>query len=335
MTITRRVVELKQAALSDNGRLSGYGAVYGNIDDGGDEIMPGALAKAIPGFLKSGFLSWGHDWNDPVAFPVAAHEDASGLWIDAQFHSTPSAQEKRQIAKERIAAGLSMGLSIGYGEVKAERLPDRRKLLEIDRLYEVGLVMVPMNQEANVANLKSATKAAADNVAQAAYCLMTLNELIESESLDAASGDDDAADDAVDVENLVRARNYLLLFIEAESMEIGTTGDLQDVAAEAAAAAQTWGYMGRQPFADHLANVTAALKAAASRAQAIARLRKEGRVLSAANRTRLEGLLESLAASETEIRDLLASTEPDTGKAARAAEIDYLLMQARDLGLMN
>lgn len=328
MTIERKVVLLKEASVNGNGRLEGYGAVYGNIDDGGDELAPGSMAPAIPGFMSSGFVSWGHDWEVPVAYPKAASEDSHGLYLDAQFHSTPAAQEKRTITKERLDAGLTMGLSIGYGDVKAERTPEKRLIKSVGRLYEIGLVMVPMNTLAGVAGVK----AAADNVARATYCLTTLNDLIESESLDTEGGD---TADAADVDALVIARDALLDFLANESAEVGTTADLEQVRAEDAARANDYGWMGRTraPFADHISAVEKGLAALVVRSRAVSRLRKEGRVLSSANRTRLEELAAALAAHGSDIRDLLASTDPDLGKAARAAEIEYLIGQAAELGI--
>jgi len=335
MKIDRKVVLLKEASVNGQGRLEGYGAVYGNIDDGGDELEVGSMAPAIPGFMSSGFISWGHDWEVPVAYPKAASEDSHGLYLDAQFHSTPAAQEKRTITKERLDAGLTMGPSIGYGDVKAERTPEKRLIKSVGRLYEIGMVMVPMNGLAGVAGVKG-IKAAADNVSSATYVLSTLNELIESESMDAA--DDGDTTDAAEVDALVRARDSLLEFIAAESAEVGTTDDLEDVAEEnaaRAALASSYGWMGRNrvPYAAHIASIETGLKALVARSRAVSRLRKEGRVLSSANRSRLEELVAALAAGETDIRDLLASTDPDTGKAARAAEIEYLVNQAAELGI--
>lgn len=334
MTTNRKIVLLKDASVSSSGRLEGYAAIYGNVDDGGDIIEAGALQPAIPGFLQAGFISWGHDWGVPVAMPKGATSDASGLAITADFHSTPTAQEKRTITKERLDAGLTMGLSIGYGDITAKRGPDARSISEIRRLYEVGLVMVPMNTEAGVAAVKG-LKAAADNVSRAVYCLTTINDLIESESMDAEGGD---TNDAADVDALIAARDWLLEFVGSESAQVGTTTDLEDVRAEDAARAAMyadWGWMGqaRAPFADHISSIEAGLKALVTRSRAVSRLRKEGRVLSSTNRSRLEELATALAAGEADIRDLLASTDPDTGKAARAAEIEYLVSQVAELGI--
>lgn len=165
----RKTVAFKDASVSSSGYLEGYGAVYGNVDEGGDEIVHGALSRAIPEFLKSGFVSWNHDWGSPVAMPLIAREDPQGLYLVAQFHTDPASQDARTITRERLDGGMSMGLSIGYGDVKAERLPDRRRLLEIGRLYEVGLVMVPMNRLATVADAKSQPAARPDTAPMFEY----------------------------------------------------------------------------------------------------------------------------------------------------------------------
>jgi len=64
--------------------------------------------------MREGFIAYGHDWMNPVAMPTSATEDGVGLAIGGQFHGTPRAQEARQITTERLAAGKSVGLSIGY-----------------------------------------------------------------------------------------------------------------------------------------------------------------------------------------------------------------------------
>lgn len=162
--------------LNDN-TFRGIGAFMGNVDHGEDVIAPGAFSKALPEFLKSGFVPIGHDWYEkPVAMPTAAEEDGNKLIIEAEFHSTPSAQEARTVVMERLGKGLDVGLSIGFDIESAKEFEDGEKLLEfvadngydiklfdqagikahktrwglrlitkIRRLFEVSIVSVPMN----------------------------------------------------------------------------------------------------------------------------------------------------------------------------------------------
>lgn len=72
-----------------------------------------------------------------------------------------------------------------------------------------------------------------------------------------------------------------------------------------------------------LAEVTALLE----RTRSLADLRaKEGRVLSAANRKRIQQLLKSLHEVADDLKDLLAATEPDKDKA-RKLVLDYLRLE--------
>jgi Escherichia/Staphylococcus phage prohead protease len=322
MTIERKVFPLSGASIDAAGALDGHAAVFGNRDDGGDIVLPGFFAGVLDEFLATGFMSWSHDWHTPIGIPTSAVEDAMGLHVTASFHSDPESQRYRTIAAERLAAGKTMGLSIGYEVAPggAERTAEARLLRKASKLFEFSLVMVPMNALAGAAAVKGGN-APAGTVAQASYCLLTLNRLIESEGRDAVDGD-----------VLVGARDWLLALVEA-SGEVGSTVDLEQVRLEAEAEAPAWGYLGRPvPFADHLASVTAAVKAAATRSRGVARLRKEGRVLSSDNRSRLEVLLEQLAAAGSDIADLLASTDPDTAQAALAAEAEYLLREVAARG---
>jgi Escherichia/Staphylococcus phage prohead protease len=140
-----------------SGEFSGYASIFGTVDRGGDIVIAGAYKKALPAFLKDGFISWSHDWGNPIAMPIEAHEDDKGLFLAGRFHSTPTAQEARTIATERASAGKRTGLSIGYGlEDYSFDRKGNRLLKIINPLFEVGFVMAPMHREANLAAVKAA-----------------------------------------------------------------------------------------------------------------------------------------------------------------------------------
>jgi hypothetical protein len=141
---------------ASSGEFSGYASIFGNVDSGGDIVVKGAYQKAIPAFLRDGFISWSHDWSMPIAMPTDAVEDDKGLFLAGRFHSTPAAQEARTITAERAANGKRTGLSIGYDiEDYAPDGKGHRLLKVINPLFEVGFVMVPMNRESNLAAVKA------------------------------------------------------------------------------------------------------------------------------------------------------------------------------------
>jgi hypothetical protein len=72
------------------------------------------------------------------------------------------------------------------------------------------------------------------------------------------------------------------------------------------------------PYSDHAETVLAAVKTWFERSRELAALRKkEGRVLSDANRTRLASLADALDTVLGDVRTLLSETDPNSGKAAR------------------
>jgi HK97 family phage prohead protease len=156
--LERKVWPLTEAKASDagNGSFSGYASVFGVRDLGGDVVQAGAYADTLPQFLARGFIPWGHDYSAlPVATVAQAYEDAHGLYIAAEFHSTPDAQAARKVVQERLARGKSMGLSIGYLAQDFAPSPDGRLLKKI-HLLETSLVPVPMQPEAGVTAVKAA-----------------------------------------------------------------------------------------------------------------------------------------------------------------------------------
>lgn len=169
--------------------LRGAAAVMGNMDRGHDVIYPGAFKRALPEFLKSGFVADTHDWSmgDVVAMPVAAKEVGTALVVDAEFHSDDRSQAVRTRCVERLERGLTVGLSVGFNiadggyiefangqellkhaEVSgqdmnlfdAKGIRKRpgycRAITGIDELYEFSVVPVPMNPAATASGVKGA-----------------------------------------------------------------------------------------------------------------------------------------------------------------------------------
>jgi len=155
-----KILPLTEAKVSGDGTgsLAGYASTFGNVDSYGDTIAPGAYTKHLSRFVDNGFIAWSHDWETMIGTVASAKQDRTGLYITADFHSTPEAQNARTIAAERIARGKSMGLSIGY---LAHQWADRdgkdgvtRELQEIE-VFETSLVAIPADSFAQVTGIKS------------------------------------------------------------------------------------------------------------------------------------------------------------------------------------
>jgi HK97 family phage prohead protease len=161
MELQRKACEQPDFKLSEegNGSFSGYGSVFGVLDRSGEIVVKGAFAETIPEFKQHGFIAVAHDWDAlPVASVRDCYEDDRGLFIDAEFHSTPAAQAARTYVRERLQRKKSVGLSIGYWV--RDSAPSREGLLlkQID-LAEISLVSVPANPQAGVGRAKTVTGA--------------------------------------------------------------------------------------------------------------------------------------------------------------------------------
>ncbi|MEM7422495.1 MAG: HK97 family phage prohead protease [Pseudomonadota bacterium] len=144
-------LETKYTALSqltetgERGRIKGYASRFGEADQSGDVVAPGAFTASLERLAAAGRsvkLLWQHDPAQPIGVWEKVIENKSGLWVSGRVLT--DLQRGREAAL-LMEAGAIDGLSIGYRVVRAE--PNRetggRTLLEID-LWEVSLVTFPM-----------------------------------------------------------------------------------------------------------------------------------------------------------------------------------------------
>ena len=153
-TLEHKAIRLRmKAGTGGPDKLTLYGAVWNNIDRQGDVIEPGAV-KNCSDFEQDGVILVNHVQADlPVASPVLCDNDTKGMKIVARWHTTPAAQECRQIVQERIAMGKTVAASIGY-TVLSEHYENRSgktvRVLSAINVFEVSLVNLPANPLARV-----------------------------------------------------------------------------------------------------------------------------------------------------------------------------------------
>ena len=116
--------------IDESGYIEGLAAGYGNVDFGGDRILPGAFSKSLEGRSGVPMLLF-HDQQRPV-----------GKW--AEFSET----EDGLLAKGKISTK-----TIGY-EPTVKRMAGKvRELVEL-MLHEVSLVSIGMNPKAVISGVK-------------------------------------------------------------------------------------------------------------------------------------------------------------------------------------
>lgn len=149
-TPERKSFALKlDAPPDDEGRFTGYAAVFGNIDHGNDLIEPGAFTKTLQENPEVPIL-WSHDTDEPIGISTAMIEDGRGLKVEAQL--AMDVQRAREV-HALMKMGAIKGLSIGYKTVKRSFKGQVRHLQELS-LGEFSPVVFGMNQLALVDGVK-------------------------------------------------------------------------------------------------------------------------------------------------------------------------------------
>lgn len=157
-------------AIDYTGRtLEGFAAAFGNLDQVGDIIHPGAFRKTLSergGRIK--FL-WQHDPTEPIGKLQEAREDQGGLFVKAIISDTQRGRDALALLKD----GAIGEMSIGYDTVKGgmdyskdEKGNPVRNLREV-KLWEFSLVTFPANEMAQVTAVKTQDVAPAEDDADA------------------------------------------------------------------------------------------------------------------------------------------------------------------------
>ena len=146
----------EQVTLEGDATISGYASIFGQPDQSGDIVMPGAYARGLEALRAEGRpvrMLWQHDPTEPIGIWDEVKEDATGLYVRGRI--------LRDVVRGReaialIGAGVIDGLSIGYRTRVATRNEAGQRLLKELDLWEVSLVTFPMLQDARVSG-KGAT----------------------------------------------------------------------------------------------------------------------------------------------------------------------------------
>lgn len=142
----------KKADDSGNLIITGYGAVFSNIDSHGDIIERGAFAKTLIDRQGRIAFCYQHDVWNPIGKIEEIREDEKGLWIKVMISA---AEDDIQT---KIKEGILKEMSIGYRTINSRSEmrdgQDVNVLSEI-KLFEISLVTVAANPLAIVESMKS------------------------------------------------------------------------------------------------------------------------------------------------------------------------------------
>lgn len=146
-----------------NMQFDGHGAVFGNVDRGGDVILPGAFKRTLAEHQSEGTLPSMFWMHDPTRVPgkwLSMSEDETGLQTKGELAQTDLGKEVHTLLKMDAVKGLS----IGYIPTQTDYSNDGVRLIKEVDLLEVSVVSIPMNPKAQIVHVKSRLSAIGEYV---------------------------------------------------------------------------------------------------------------------------------------------------------------------------
>lgn len=157
----------------EEGIFSGYGAVFENIDSGGDIIEPGAFTKTLAeGWERVKVLALHNDCWLPIGRPIELREEPNGLFISGKISDTTMGRDVKVLLKDRVLNELS----IGYDPIIFDYDENGIRHLREIKLWEVSVVTWAMNSEAVITSYKSMEERAEQALAIKQNLLQELKE---------------------------------------------------------------------------------------------------------------------------------------------------------------
>lgn len=156
------------------GQFEAIVSVFGNVDHGGDVVLPGAFSRSLSAWKASGDpipVIWSHQIGDPeshIGVVLDAEEllagderlpeklrDNGGLWVRGQLDlDEPRAAKVHRLLKGRRVKQFSFSYDIAdgaWGERDGEKVYELRDL----DLFEVGPTLLGMNASTDLVGAKA------------------------------------------------------------------------------------------------------------------------------------------------------------------------------------
>ncbi len=160
----------------DAGQFEAIVSVFGNVDHGGDVVLPGAFSRSLSEWKAAGDpipVIWSHQIGDPdshIGVVLEAEEllagddrlpeklrDNGGLWVRGQLDlDEPRAAKVHRLLKGRRVKQFSFSYDIRDGALGERDGRDVYELRDLD-LYEVGPTLLGMNASTDLIGAKAGT----------------------------------------------------------------------------------------------------------------------------------------------------------------------------------
>lgn len=167
---------------SEEGVISGYASVFGNVDSYGDIVVKGAFSKFLSELERTGkkiSVYYGHNMEDPranIGVVTELKEKDRGLWFKAQLDL--SGDTYGRIVYEQLKDGRLDSMSFGYSIVDAAPTGEGYELREL-KLFEVSVVPIPANDQALVTSVKAGRAVSRKNMDLIRAAYEALGEILD------------------------------------------------------------------------------------------------------------------------------------------------------------
>lgn len=182
MSVKSVDVNVKSVDLEE-GVISGYASVFGNVDSYGDIVVRGAFSRFLADLRVSGKtipVFYGHNMEDPkanIGRALELREDEHGLWFKAQLDL--SGDTYGRVVYEQLKDGRLDSMSFGFSVIDSKSTDAGYELRELE-LYEISVVPIPANREALITEVKAGRAISAKNMSLIRRAYEALGELLDA-----------------------------------------------------------------------------------------------------------------------------------------------------------
>lgn len=139
-------------SISDQGKFSGYAAIFNTPDIMGERIAPGAFKDALAKRNYTMPLLMSHDSAQPIGIFTKIQEDSKGLYVEGELNlDTRAGSEAYSLLKQ----GALTGLSIAFIADDYTLNKDRSRTITKATLVEISLTPIPAQSKAQVTSVRS------------------------------------------------------------------------------------------------------------------------------------------------------------------------------------
>lgn len=150
-------IKSENLAVKEDGHISGYCSVFGQVDTYADTIEPKAYDAVVASGAKPLMFFNHSSYGVPIGAWDKLSVDARGLFIEGRLNlNNKQGKEVYEALKFGSMNGLSVGIYMQDEDVECDA-EGVRHIKNVRELYEVSIVNFPADKNARISDIKSDT----------------------------------------------------------------------------------------------------------------------------------------------------------------------------------